>query len=372
MASIIKTKNSSTAASVPTTPLAAGELAVNTADKKLYVGDGTTNHLLTDGTSDYLPSGTDNQTLRNGSGTWESTSDLVVDSTGNVGIGTPSAFNNTDDRLNIDCGFSSPDKGITLFGSNVDGGGSLTFKDGTVTGEYASVTAQRDGNSTSNSFLSFKVSSDWQTTAATERMRISSSGDVGIGGSSVTNRRLAVSSGVDGLQVLVQSTGVESGIAFNDSGSTNTFSTRLGSKADDFTFTTSGSERMRIDSTGNVGIGNTSPDVKLVVVGSTRVTTSFIAPSSDTKSAPAYTWNTDEDTGMFRRASNAIGFTVGGSEIMYMSSSGVARIVTDGNDDRIAGTASEASATTISRFITCSQAEYNGLTKNANTLYIIV
>lgn len=109
---------------------------------------------------------------------------MRIDSTGNVGIQTPSAFNNTDDRLSIDCGFSTPNKGITLFGSNVDGGGSLTFAEGSVDGEYAVITGQRDGNSASNCFLSFKVSSDWDFVAATERMRISSSGVVTLGGAS--------------------------------------------------------------------------------------------------------------------------------------------------------------------------------------------
>ena len=238
--------------------------------------------------------------------------------------------------------------------------------------------------------------------------------------------------------MLVRSTDAESGIAFNDSGSANTFGTRLGSKADDLTFTTNGSERMRIDSAGNVGIGNqdpknklhvtgvagtspgvaiseelgrvwqlsavdttefrighggtpasmteymridssgnvgigeASPNVKLVVDGSTRVTTSFIAPSADSAAAPAYTWNGDTDTGMFRRSDDSMGFSTGGVQRMYISSGGVARVVTDGNDDRIAGTASGASAATIERFITCSQAEYNALTPDANTLYIIV
>ena len=44
MATVIKLKKSETASSVPTTSnLAAGEVAVNTADKKIYVRDSSSN-----------------------------------------------------------------------------------------------------------------------------------------------------------------------------------------------------------------------------------------------------------------------------------------------------------------------------------------
>ncbi len=84
MANIIQTKRSSVADAVPTTPLAAGELAVNTTDKKLYVGDGSTNHLLVDANEEALPTGVDAQTLRHNGTAWEASSDLTVDADGNI------------------------------------------------------------------------------------------------------------------------------------------------------------------------------------------------------------------------------------------------------------------------------------------------
>ncbi len=86
MANIIKTKNSSVASAAPVTPLAAGELAVNTTDLKLFVGDGATNHLLLDANAEELPVGTDGQTLWNNAGTWEANGDITTDSSGNLSV----------------------------------------------------------------------------------------------------------------------------------------------------------------------------------------------------------------------------------------------------------------------------------------------
>ena len=65
--------------------LAEGELATNTADGTLYVGDGTTNVLLATTGQEVLPVGTDEQTLWNNAGTWEATSNVTIDSSGNLG-----------------------------------------------------------------------------------------------------------------------------------------------------------------------------------------------------------------------------------------------------------------------------------------------
>jgi len=89
----------------------------------------------------------------------------------------------------------------------------------------------------------------------TEAMRIDSSGNVGIGTAS-PNSRLVVTSGTspNRSQIIIGSAGLSEN--FYDS---NTHYFRDGSQP--------ASERMRIDSSGNVGIGNTSPTGKLDVVG---------------------------------------------------------------------------------------------------------
>ena len=75
------------------------------------------------------------------------------------------------------------------------------------------------------------------------------------------------------------------------------------------------SERLRINSTGNVGIGTTAPDAKLSVNG--------VASFGDgTAAAPSIANFGDLDTGMFFPAADTIAFSEGGVEAMRINSSG--------------------------------------------------
>jgi hypothetical protein len=109
--------------------------------------------------------------------------------------------------------------------------------------------------------------------AGTERMRIDSSGNLGIGTSSPT-QKITIGGGATGIGMNFFDTasGLYSGFVGN-------YATWQGTgSSDDFTissygtrnliFGSNGSERMRIDSSGNVGIGNTpSGTYKLEVTG---------------------------------------------------------------------------------------------------------
>jgi hypothetical protein len=81
-----------------------------------------------------------------------------------------------------------------------------------------------------------------------------------------------------------------------------------------------GSERMRIDASGNVGIGTSSPSYKLEVSDAVKFD-GQIRASTGSAAAPAYTFHADNTLGMFRNP-NVLGFAVAGTERMRIDGSG--------------------------------------------------
>jgi hypothetical protein len=79
-------------------------------------------------------------------------------------------------------------------------------------------------------------------------------------------------------------------------------------------------ERLRIDSSGNVGIGTSLPTQKLTVGGNIQSTGQFYAGSAGA-ATPDYSFASDTSLGMFR-IPGALGFATGGVERMRIDSSG--------------------------------------------------
>jgi len=155
--------------------------------------------------------------------------------------------------------------------------------------------------STQNGSIGFRsdaTKATGSTTTPTERMRITSAGNVGIGTSSpqttlhirasqvasATYRSLTSlileRNGANEVQILSGSSSYGQ-IRFGDGDSDYRGAVNYRHDTDSMDFVTTAAERMRIDSSGNVGIGTSSPAEKLHVVGDIVATGNVTAFYSD-------------------------------------------------------------------------------------------
>jgi len=176
------------------------------------------------------------------------TNTLFVDSANNrVGIGTASSLVRD---LNIN-GTAANSKAFVRFSH--DGLASTGLDVGYSSAGYASI------YNAENTAMVF-------STNASEAMRIDSSGNVGIGTTS-PNRNLSVA-GV----ISAQTSANDASILLLPTASENRIYSRAGdlsTTALDLTFRMGDTERMRIDSSGNVGIGTTTPNTTNLNSGTT-------------------------------------------------------------------------------------------------------
>jgi hypothetical protein len=206
---------------------------------------------------------------------------MRIDSSGNVGIGTdsPSSYYTGANNLVIN---NDSGSGLTI-ASNDTSDGSIYFADGT------------SGASAYAGYMEYNHNSDFFRIGvdALEAMRIDSSGNVGIGTTSPSKKLEVVGdvkfgdvgafesstnllkSSITGFNGFLIRSAVssDSNPSYSSVDDTNTGMFLPGS--DVVAFTTAGSEKMRINSTGNVGIGTTSPSTKLHVDGKITADTHF-------------------------------------------------------------------------------------------------
>lgn len=117
---------------------------------------------------------------------------------------------------------------------------------------------------------------------------------------------------------IISAGGALSAPTYSFTGDTNTGISRPTSSA--VNIVTAGQERMRIDSSGNVGI-NVTPTQKLHV-GGNAIITGITRIGNGTESSPAYQFVDDTNTGMYRSSSDVLGFSTGGGNRLTLNSTG--------------------------------------------------
>jgi hypothetical protein len=245
------------------------------------------------------------------------TDTLYVDSTNDrVGIGTPSP------SANLEIIQSGNNVGLLVSG----GGYNYTAKFESSDAE-ANIIIE-DSNSTNNGNMIGVATDDmYFLTAGAERMRIENSGNVGINastvspiGSSNTTLQINGANTTEAGCLRLRSTNGGVDAAFWANSSAAYFGTISN---DPLTFRINNSERMRIDSSGNVGIGTSSPSLPLEVY---HASNSRILASTSNTGASQVCFGDDADDYVGRiyyaHHDDTMRFHTNGSEAMRIDSSG--------------------------------------------------
>ena len=175
----------------------------------------------------------------------------------------------------------------------------------------------------------------------TERMRIDSSGNVGIGTTAPAAPLDVVANSADALSSSQRGRSADNlSIAgfFSNDGATRYSQIRSASDrlnisaitAIPLVFDTSGTERMRIDSSGNVGIGTSSPEAQLHVKNGGGNSISILGQYGTGTKAQIAAYSNQVDISAYNGTNDIMTFTTGVAERMRINSDGRIGVAVDG------------------------------------------
>jgi hypothetical protein len=188
---------------------------------------------------------------------------MRIDSSGNLQIGTNTSRGKLHSFASAFNPLNSTWATSASFTATGGFGGGLAFVDG----------SSGYGMWVQDSGGTFAIGQGSTSSALTERMRIDSSGNVGIGTSSPATKLNVIGD----IQVSRSTSASDAAINFGSNSNNYIFA---GNSSNLMTFATNGSERMRIDSSGNVGIGASLPEGRLQANASGDFSPAIIARSN--------------------------------------------------------------------------------------------
>jgi len=264
--------------------------------------------------------------------------------TARVGIGTTAPNATLSVSSSVPSGIAS---GLELANPNAAAGTGqrlvFNFDPGGNAYQHAALEAARtDGTGTTHLALYTRSSANPSWDPPTERMRVAGGGNVGIGTTDPSASLEVKAPDAGGVPGMVLSHSNNPRLQFQVAGSSMlvvehdaTAGRITTGNSTDLVLETEWTERLRVKSNGNVGIGTSDPQTSLHVAGAFRNTDVIETTAGGTVGGPAIVLggaaDADMNTGFYHPNDNQIGIVTAGAERVRIDASGQVAIGTDLN-----------------------------------------